>query len=87
MAESVTKPAPRTDAMPAATRKAMQEGRALHNAALAKLTDSQRHAYKLCTSAITSIELVQRRMLAGGQVMPEFLQSLGTLQSYAVAML
>lgn len=73
--------------MPAATRKAMTEGRQLHTAAMAKLSEEHRHAYRLCQSAKTTIEMVQRRLLRGAPVQPEFLASIGTLQSFGAGML
>lgn len=73
--------------MPAQTRKAMTEGRALHTAAMKRLTPEKKLAYKLCQSAISTIEMVQRKLLNGQPVMPEFLQSIGTLQSYGAGML
>lgn len=70
-----------------ATVAKMKEGRKLHTAAMAKLSDEHKHAYKLCSSAITTIEMVQRRLLRGAPVQGEFLASIGTLQSYGAGML
>lgn len=73
--------------MPVKTRQAMQEGRRKHNALMNELDPGKRQAYKLCQSAIATIELVQAKLLRGQPVMPEFLQSIGTLQSYGAGML